>query len=159
MSRFDYKAKDALGCWPEGEYDAVLEATEVTTSKSSGAPMQVISFRCYHPDGREQVVKDYVVNTTLFKLKRLAMALGKEADFRAEQFQACDQLRSRLTLVLGVEESAEYGDRNKIDGYKPGMTADASAPNFNAGKRTAAPGKAAPVTAPAESIEADDIPF
>ncbi len=156
MSGFNYNPGDAVACWPEGEYDAILESAEVGTSKSSGAPMQTLSFRVYHPDGREAVVKDYIVNpSTLFKLKRFAVAIGQGEDFKAGTFQAADHLQTRLTLALSVQESAEYGDRNQVDGYKPPASA---APNFAAGRRTAALGKSA-ATPVASEINGDDIPF
>jgi Protein of unknown function (DUF669) len=113
-----YNPKDASSCLPKGEYPAVIDHVESKTSKA-GNEMDVVTFRVYPDNGREILVDDYIVNpSTLFKLKKIAVALGKKQDFEAGTFQVADHLQSNLTVLLDVEESDEFGDQNKVKGYK-----------------------------------------
>lgn len=129
-----YNAQDAATCWPTGEYDATLSNVEDTTSKrkpdgSGGNPMQVWTFDVYHPDGRKQTIKDYVVvPAATFKIKQLADALGQTDQFRAGTFQADDHRGEMVRLDLKVEERVGYPDQNKVNNVRPPRRADAAPP-------------------------------
>lgn len=151
----DYDPKDAVLCWPEGDYDAVLDKVEDKTSKikpdgSGGNPMQVLTWTVYHPDGRQQSISDYiVVPTGLFKLRQLATALGKKTEFDAGRFQADDQIGCTVTASLAIEQQEGFDDKNRIARVKP------KAGTFTRPERK-------PVTAPDLSqpqFKEDDIPF
>lgn len=120
----DYDPKDAVMCWPEGDYPAVLEKVEDKTSKvkpdgSGGNPMQVLTWRLYKEDGREQLISDYIViPAATFKLKQLAIALNKRNEFDSGTFQADDQIGCNVVAELGIESQPNYDDKNKIGKVK-----------------------------------------
>ena len=115
-----YDPKDAVICWPTGEYDAVLAKVEDKTSRekpdgSGGNSMQVLTYRVFDADGREQLVSDYiVVPTGTFKLKQLAIALGRKDEFDAGTFQADGQINVNVRVDLAIEKQDGFDDRNKI---------------------------------------------
>lgn len=125
----DYNPKDAVQCWAPGDYQATLTNVEDKTSKA-GNPMQVWTFRAYHDDGREQLITDYVViPAATFKIKQLAVALGKKADFDGGTFQADDYINSDVTLELVVDQQDGYDDKNKVKKVRNVRDiADAAAP-------------------------------
>lgn len=129
----NYDPQDAVMCWPEGDYPAVLEKVEDKTSKvkpdgSGGNPMQVLTWRLYKEDGREQLISDYIViPAATFKLKQLAIALGKRDEFEKGTFQADDQVGCNVVAEVGIESQPNYDDKNKI-----GKVKSAAANNGNA---------------------------
>lgn len=144
---FNYDPEDASSAWPEGEYDASLEAVTDGVSKSSGDQMQTWALRVYHSDGRDMMVKDYIVRATVFKIASLAKAIGKESEFKAKRFQAGDNIGASVRVKLKIDEGKDgYPDKNKIVSYLPYRTAEKPAP-----ARTAAP-------VPAASKD-EDAPF
>jgi hypothetical protein len=114
-----YNPKDASEAWPVGEYDATLIEVTETVSKSSGNDMEVWKFKLYGPDSREMTIREYVTSAAVFKIKALAKAFGKLAEFQREQFNAADYINQNLTIELKVETHDEYGDQNRIKTYKP----------------------------------------
>ena len=119
---FHYDPKDASSAWEKADYDARLEHVENTHSQTSGEDMQVLHLRVFHSDGREQVVKDYIVKKTLWKLRALAKALGKGAQFEAGTFQAEDCLGSNLTVELRVDAARDgFDEKNAIAKLKPAV--------------------------------------
>lgn len=114
----NYNPKDAATCWDEGAYDASLVKVESGVSKSSGKDMEILHFRCYHPNGNEQTIKDYiVVPSTLFKLKRLAIAIGQKAEFENGTFQAENYINSNVKVFLKVDRQDGFDDKNVIDKF------------------------------------------
>lgn len=130
-----YNPQDALDCLPEGEYDATIEKAEETTSKA-GKEMVVLTYRVY--GSREATVKDYITEKALFKLKRVAKAIGQEAAFESGVFKAADYEGRNLRLSL-IVKTDDYGDKNEIRGYMASQLG---------GKAKAAP-----------LVEDSDIPF
>jgi hypothetical protein len=150
-----YDPKAATSAWPEGEYPASLESVTDTHSKSTGAQMQVWAFRVYHPDGRDMLLKDYVVEATAFKIKNLAKALGRLADFDSGKFQADDHQGASVGVKLKIEEGKDgYDDKNKIVSFLPYKTgsAPAAAP-------VTLPPKMKPALTPDAPVADDDSPF
>lgn len=162
-----YNAQDAVTAWDEGEYEAVLINVEDTTSKSSGKPMQVWTWEVYHPDGRKQEIKDYVViPAATFKIKQLAQALGKDKEFAAGTFQADDNINCNVTAVLTIDKQEGYDDKNKVGRVK--SLARASTPSRQTAPRTIGEGvrqkianRPAPVSPISEEpvFKDDSIPF
>lgn len=114
---FSYRPEDALECLKEGEYDAVLHGVTEKTSKA-GNPMLVAEWEVYDESNRKPILKDYVVNPqTLFRLKQIARAMGKIADFEAGRFDLQEHVGTRIKLKLKVEEQAGFPDQNKIHAY------------------------------------------
>jgi hypothetical protein len=148
---FRYNPKDAADAAQPGDYEATLTACTEGTSKSSGSEMLTLTFVVYAD--RERTIKDYIVNPDgLWKLKKLAIALGHKGAFDAGTFDPADHLNSNLMVTLKVEESAEFGDQNKIGGYKPLARSQAQP------QRAAAPARAAAAQTH-EPVGDDDIPF
>ena len=125
----NYNPKDAEKCWPEGDYDAVLMTVDDTVSKTSGADMEVWQIGCYHPDGREQTIKEYVTAAAAFKIKQLAIALGRKADFDNGTFHAEDFVNASFIVSLSVEEQDGYDDKNRVAKFKPKAVRPPSKPN------------------------------
>lgn len=147
-----YNPKDAADAAQPGDYEATLTACTEGTSKSTGKEMLTLNFTVYAD--RDRPLKDYIVNPDgLWKLKKLAIALGQKAAFDAGTFDPADHLNSNLTVTLKVEESDEYGDQNKISGYKPLARAQTQP------QRAAAPARASTAAQQYEPVGDDDIPF
>jgi hypothetical protein len=166
-----YNAKDAESCWPEGDYDAVLNSSEDTVSKTSGADMEVWQIGVFHPDGRDQTIKEYVTASAAFKIKQLATALGRKADFEAGTFHAEDYIGASFTVALSVESQDGYDDKNRVAKFKakaqkvsppPARPAPTRAPaTIGAGVREKMAAKPA-ATQPfgeTQEFKDDDIPF
>ena len=114
---FNYDPKDASTCWPEGGYDATINSYEEGQSKSSGADMLTIEFEVYS-GSQTMRLKEYIVTpSTVFKLKKIAVALGERAKFEKGQFNIAEHLGASIRLNLEVEENEDFGDRNVIRGY------------------------------------------
>lgn len=141
----DYNPKDAVQVWPEGEYEATLAKVEDTTSKrkpdgSGGNPMQVWTFEVYHSDGRQQLISDYVVvPAATFKIKQLAIALDKRADFDAGTFQAEDYIGVSVVLALAVAQQEGFDDKNKVGKIKPAGKPEPAAAVTGNGAKPPAP--------------------
>lgn len=152
-----YKKEDAVLCWPAAEYDATLEGVEDTTSKSSGNPMQVLTWRVFHPDGREQLVSDYIVIPSgTFKLKQLAVALGKKQEFESETFQADNNIGANVIAELVIEQQEGFDDKNKIKRVR--IVAKENSAQARPGPSQRPP-KAEPQFDPDRQMKDDDIPF
>lgn len=125
-----YDPKDAAACWPDVgpdgkpfEYTAQLDTVEEKQSKK-GNDMLVCGMTVWHPDGRTQSITDYiVVPAAVFKLKQMAKALGRLADFEAGLFQPEDHLGATFNVTLAIEQQEGYDDKNKIGKYYPRPTA------------------------------------
>jgi len=113
-----YNPSDLVACLPEGEYPASIAAMAETTSKA-GNDMIVVDFDVYAAGGVVKL-KDYIVfPSTAYKLKRLATSTGRTAAFESGEFAPSQYTGANLVLLLKVESTAQYGDQNKIAGYKP----------------------------------------
>ncbi len=160
----DYDPKDAVMCWPEGEYKAELQKVEDKTSKvkpggGGGNPMQVLTWKLYNDEGKTQTISDYiVVPNALFKLKQLAIALGYKDKFEAGEFQADDHIGCVVNAELSIESSPGFEDKNKIGKIKSFALGAATAPKApNMRERTRQP-----VTSPdlsEQHFKDDDVPF
>lgn len=134
----DYDPKKVNKCWPDGDYDAVLKGVADKISKSSGSDMQEWTIEVYHPDGRKQLISEYVTSASAFKIKQLAQALGLAAAFEAGTFQADDHEGADFMVSLITEKQEGYDDKNRIKKFlspkaKPTAMAaalDAAGPQF-----------------------------
>ena len=144
---FNYDPKEAVQCWPEGDYQATIERGEERQSKA-GNDMLVVTFKAYR-GSETMLLNDYIVRpATIFKLKKIALALGRGDDFEAGKFNIDDYMGHNLTLTLGIEQQDGYDDQNKIKKYG----AKSGASPRPAAKKPAAKASAEPLTD-------DDIPF
>jgi hypothetical protein len=146
----DYDPDDAVTAWPEGDYDAVLKDVKESTSKrkpdgSGGNPMEVWTFQVYDDAGREQTITEYVVvPAATFKIKQLAAALGRKAEFERRTFQADTHIGETVRVVLGVEAEDGFDDKNRIRKFK---AREAPAPRQSAAPASPARQPAAPAAA------------
>lgn len=123
---FAYDPADAVMVQPEGDYPAVISGYDEEPSKSTGFPMLTVIFTVYAPDGTQMEMKDYIVNppkgsgkkSMIWKLKRIAQALGKEAEFEAGDFKIENYMGHNLTVFLKVKSQPGYDDQNVIQAYK-----------------------------------------
>lgn len=160
----DYNPKDAVQVWTEADYDATLTKVEDKTSKvkpdgSGGNPMQVWTFEVFHQDGRTQLISDYVViPAATFKIKQLAIALGKKADFDAGQFQADDYIGAGVIVALTIEAQDGFDEKNRIGKIKaPGADSPAQ-PSLS--RQAPAPRmQQKPIPTEADQPIMEDIPF
>jgi hypothetical protein len=123
-----YNPKDAVMVWPAGDYPAAVQGCEETTSKA-GNDMYVVTFLAYHGD-KEMTLKDFVVMPDfVWKLTRLAQALGVVEQFEAGTFDPNKYVGRNVTLALDIEPAkGEFQERNKIKAYKPHLKATAVPP-------------------------------
>lgn len=110
-----YDPKQAISCLQKGEYAATIEKAEESTSKA-GAQMLVFQFRVYSGN-RELVIKEYIVEATLFKLKQIAKAINQLPAFESGEFNEADYVGRNLTVELDIEED-DFGEKNRIKKYK-----------------------------------------
>lgn len=113
-----YDSRDAVVCLNPGEYQGTLRKCEETTSKK-GKPMAILTWEVYGDD-RSVFLKEYiVVPDGVWKIRKLAQAWHKEAEFSANTFQPEDMIGENLTLVLKIESQEGFDDKNIISAYKP----------------------------------------
>jgi len=110
-----YDPQDAVTVADEGWYPAVIESVTMGQTKK-GAPMETVAFRVYTPK-REMVIKDYFHPQNLWKYKKLAAALGQAEQFAGGVFAAGDFKGKGFEAELIIEDSAQYGEQNKIRGF------------------------------------------
>lgn len=127
---------------PAGEYDATVDAVELTLSKTSGSPMLVLDYTIQAGDGGSDVnLRDYVVLSFKTKngprrnprFKQLAIAAGVKADnpamTSADVKKAVTAILSKIPgrpviLNLDVQEGrpdgsgGNYPDRNQVSGFQ-----------------------------------------
>lgn len=156
-----YKPEDASSCFPLGEYPGTLANVVQTTSKTSGGDMEVWHVTVYGQDGRESTIKDYVtVPACTWKIKQLAKALGKLADFEAGRFQAEDYIGANLRVELVIEEQDGYDDKNKVKKYLPASSSGLAPPKAAMPAKFPATSRPGPeVISAGGGISQDDIPF
>lgn len=157
---FNYNPNDAVSSWPADDYDGEIASIEEQTSKA-GNDMLKLGVKVYHPDGRDKIVTDYIVNPTgLFKLKQIAMALGQGAVFNAGKFDPYSMKDKRICVSLKVTESEQYGEKNEVKKYSSPKVSSPAKPN-PAAARSQRPG-AIETPSPigeADGIPAEEIPF
>lgn len=168
-----YKAEDAkkAGAWPDGEYDGELINVEDKLSKekpdgTGGNPMEVWTFKFYHPDGMTKTIQEYVPQNqyTALKVRALARAVGREDEFNAETFQAEGAIGAAVRAKLIVESQAGYDDKNRIGRFvaipRPGAPAQKPVPTMGSLKQQVV--TRPPVQQPFGNenvFKEDDIPF
>lgn len=144
-----------MQCLPEGEYEAsIAKIEEDVISKSSGKEMTIFHFDVY-AGNRTVRLKDYIVNPdSLWKLKKIAKAIGKMAQFESGVFKASDYAGETLTVTLKIKSDPGYDDQNNIVGYATLQ------------RQTAAPNRGASATITSKDIDNvakgdddDSIPF
>lgn len=159
----DYNPKDAVQVWAAGEYPATLTKVEDKISKvkpdgTGGNPMQVWTFRAFNDD-REQLIFEYVViPASVFKIRQLADALGRHADFDAGTFQADDYIGADVLLDLMIDQQPGYDDKNKVKKIKAAGVPSGAVPQPPMSRQAAREPATSPISSNKQFEEAD-IPF
>lgn len=114
-----YNPNEAALTWPEGVYKAHIEKMFEKTSKAGNEMIEVI-FVCRDRERGEMKVWDYIVIPKgLWKLKKIADAIGKPAAFESGNFNANDYVGENLQLELALDRRVGYADRNAVAEYLP----------------------------------------
>jgi hypothetical protein len=158
---FKYNPNDASNVWPSHDdtgapilYDATLYNVLDGVSKSSNQPMQTWEIHVFNAEGQQRTIKEYVTAKALFKVKQLADALGKRADFNAGTFKAEDYMGASFMVELSIEDGTEgYDDKNRINKFRnpTGAQPATPAPREKVGAGAAVGGESV--------FKKDDIPF
>jgi hypothetical protein len=94
--------------------------------------MEELVFKVFGDDGKTKQVSERIIypdandpdsSHSLWKLKAFARALGKEAEFEAQKFQAIEQIGQNCRVELKIESSPGFEDKNVIGKFiapKPG---------------------------------------
>lgn len=114
-----YNPKDANPLCAAGDYQATIKAVTEKDSKA-GNRMHELEFIVYNGEGT-LLVFDYIVYPKfVWKLKRLAVALGALEAFEAGTFDPAEYEGRNLTLNIGVDEAKDgYDAKNSVKGYAP----------------------------------------
>lgn len=116
---FKYDPKNVSNCLEKGDYDAELAAAEVTTSKAGKEMLKAVW--SVAANGERRRIPDYIVDSTAFKLKNIAIAWGKLAEFEEEdpdsRFDLAKYVGKQIVVKLGVQSREGFADSNTIVGY------------------------------------------
>ena len=153
-----YDPKDARRCFPEADYDAVVEKCEPHEAKSSGNHGRKLALRVYHGES-SMVLTDYLMagEKAAWKIKEFAKAIGQVEMFDTGEFDPMNFIGANVRVSLKIEDSSEYGEQNKIGKYLPPV----------AGAKPIAPRPAPPTPRPSAGkintghapMTDDQIPF
>lgn len=141
-----------VNLFPKGEYDAVVKSAVEKTSKSNN-PMFEIDLTVYGPEGKQRVVRDWLVCTDggQAKLQHFCKSSGQWDAYQAGELSAHAFVDSSVRVKLGIDEgTGEFAPKNKVVDYL-------SAKVTTADKLQGVPD--AKRKAAAKAMPDDDIPF
>ncbi len=117
----------------EGEYDAVVAASEDTVSKSSGNPMMVLTLDVFDENGKVHSIKDYLVFTKamMWKVVHFADSAGLLDVYEEQKLCSKIAVGSRVRVKIGMEDGglipedklkgkilgSKYPSKNKVEEY------------------------------------------
>lgn len=111
-----YNAKDAATTWPDGTYQAALLYAEETTSKNDN-PMYKLTVEVYQGEKAIRIFEYAVIPSMLWKVKKLARALGQSDAFDAGKFDPAEWIGHGFSVVLATKDDPKYGEQNIIKDY------------------------------------------
>lgn len=126
-----YDPKSASSLIPDGEYDAEIATAEEARSKS-GKEMLKLTVKVWAGGGGPRTVFDYVVNPeTLWRLKQIAGAVGKNDLFDSGEMgpREIQGESVRVAIKTQKDKKGQFEDKNVIARYLPaaaGVTQDES---------------------------------
>ena len=90
----------------EGEYEAIIIASEDTVSANSGNPMMSMILSVFDDAGRAHSVKDYLVFTPkmMWKVIHCAKSAGLEKEYGAQKFCSDIIMDKRVRVKIVVKE-------------------------------------------------------
>lgn len=117
---WQYDPKQANTCWPKGFYKGQLfSVVEKPRPNTDGDTMLEVTYKAWNGQ-QTQLVTEYFTRepVSMSRYKRLAGALGKREEFKAGTFDPAQLIDAPLVLCLTIEESQQYGDKNKVAGHE-----------------------------------------
>lgn len=116
---FNYNPKDAKKLFDPGDYSAELTSFEEKLTKT-GKPMLVVNLQVYpHDAGQAILLRDWIVAPdSIWKLKKLAGALGVSDKFENQTFDPNEFRGCSVVVSLKVKDDEKYGEQNTVTGYK-----------------------------------------
>jgi hypothetical protein len=117
----------------EGEYDAVISASQDTHSANSGNPMMDLTVTVFDENGKPHDIRDFLVftNNMMWKVRHLADSAGLLEEYEAQLLCSEVVIDKRVRVKVVVEQGGEipqdrlkgkplgskYPDKNKIEDY------------------------------------------
>lgn len=165
-----YQPEDAQQCLPAGRYQALVSEAKESVSKpkpdgTPGSPMVVVTYTVYSDRGNRKLTDYITVPSSLWKLKGLAAAIGKEKEFESGEFRPSDYEGETLDVDLEIETDAkgQYPDKNRVKRcHKSGMKSVLSSVRSNGGQAAPAPTRPRahdPSTGEVAPVDESKIPF
>lgn len=106
----------------KGTYDFEVLSARDTVSKK-GNDMIELTLKVFGAE-KEHTLKDWIVDGA--KLKRFCQAIGHPYESGELPAEVLEGKGGKCTVA--IEQNDQYGDRNKVTGYKP-ATPSSSSPN------------------------------
>lgn len=108
--------------WELGVYNfEVVKAAEETSKK--GNLMGHVALKCFHPDGREQFVDDWLLPSFAYKYRHYFDSTDNMADYNAGEFEWPNHVGKTGKVKLGIQKGnpnpkgGMYKDRNCVEDY------------------------------------------
>ena len=117
----------------EGEYDAVISASQDKQSASSGNPMMDLTLQVFDDNGRSRDVRDFLVFTKsmMWKVINFANSAGLMVPYEAGRLCSDVAVGNRVRVKITVEPGSlipqdklngkpmgsRYPDKNKVQDY------------------------------------------
>ncbi len=121
-----YDPKDASSAIPAGVYEATVTAvSEVdkdgrALQDKNGYDMCKVLFDIYVGDVTRKLTQYFSASpSALWRMKKMAEAVGLGDKFRAQQLQPSEFVNRNLRLTLTVKDDPTYGEQNQISAYEP----------------------------------------
>jgi hypothetical protein len=158
-----YDPKDASSAIPAGVYEATV--TNIVERKDDGSDMKDkngydmmrVSFDVYVGDATRKLSQYFSAGpSALWRVKKMAEAVGLSEKFKAGKLVPGDFLDKNLRLTLAVKDDPKYGEQNEIKVFEP--TAVGSRPP-QAAKPPGIIGRVSEMRKQAAAIPDSEIPF
>ncbi len=117
----------------EGEYDAVVTASQDTVSANSGNPMMDMTVTVYDSNGKTHDIRDFLVFTNAMMWKVVHFSNSADIVKEYEEGKLCSEIAigKRVRVKIKIEEGklipvekldgkpidSKYPDKNKIEDY------------------------------------------
>jgi hypothetical protein len=117
----------------EGEYEAVISASQDKVSANSGNPMMDITLQVFDEDGKARDVRDFLVFTKsmMWKVIHFADSAGLLPQYESGKLCSEVAIGNRVRVKITIEEGGEipqdklkgkpagskYPDKNKVEDY------------------------------------------
>jgi hypothetical protein len=117
----------------EGEYDAVISASQDKTSANKGNPMMDMILCVFDKDGKSKQVRDFIVftKTMMWRVIHFAESAGLMKEYEEGKLRSDVAIDCRVRVKIAVEKGGEipqdklkgkpmgskYPDKNTVEDY------------------------------------------